>query len=55
MLRRLSDPGQCQTLQHFITHSTWSADEIWRRTRKVAPTRRGLLLIDDTSISEAGS
>jgi SRSO17 transposase len=29
MLRRLSDPGQCQTLQHFITHSTWSADEIW--------------------------
>ena len=54
MLRRLSDPGQYQTLQHFITHSTWSADEVWQRLRAVAPTRRGLLLIDDTSIPKQG-
>lgn len=54
MLRRLSDPGQYQTLQHFITHSTWSADEVWRRMREVVPTRRGLLLIDDTSIPKQG-
>jgi SRSO17 transposase len=54
MLRRLSDPGQYQTLQHFITHSTWSADEVWRRLREVVPTQRGLLLIDDTSIPKQG-
>ncbi len=54
MLRRLSDPGQYQTLQHFITHSTWSADEVWHRLRERVPARRGLLLIDDTSIPKQG-
>lgn len=54
MLQRLSDPGQYQTLQHFITHSTWEADAIWRRLREKVPARRGLLLIDDTSIPKQG-
>ena len=54
MLQRLSDPGQYQTLQHFITHSTWSAETIWEQLRRQAPDRRGLLLIDDTSIPKQG-
>ena len=54
MLQRLSDPGQYQTLQHFITHSTWRADAIWQELRAQAHDRRGLLLIDDTSIPKQG-
>jgi SRSO17 transposase len=54
MLQRLSDPGQYQTLQHFITHSTWRADAIWHALRAQAPDRRGMLLIDDTSIPKQG-
>jgi SRSO17 transposase len=54
MLQRISDPGQYQTLQHFITHSTWSAEAVWQRLRELVPTRRGLLLIDDTSIPKQG-
>lgn len=54
MLQRLSDPGQYQTLQHFITHSTWNADAIWQHLRRQAPDRSGMLLIDDTSIPKQG-
>jgi SRSO17 transposase len=54
MLHRLRDPGQYQTLQHFITHSTWQASEIWRRLREQIPERSGYLLIDDTSIPKQG-
>ncbi|MGA1354814.1 MAG: transposase, partial [Candidatus Limnocylindrus sp.] len=54
MLQRLSDPGQYQTLQHFITHSTWESDAIWEQLRSQVPDRRGLLLIDDTSIPKQG-
>lgn len=54
MLQRLSDPGQYQTLQHFITHSTWRAEAIWQELRAQAHDRRGLLLIDDTSIPKQG-
>lgn len=54
MLQRLSDPGQYQTLQHFITHSTWCADAIWQELRAQAPDRSGVLLIDDTSIPKQG-
>ena len=54
MLQRLCDPGQYQTLQHFITHSTWDAGAIWQQLRDRAPDRRGLLLIDDTSIPKQG-
>lgn len=54
MLRRISDPGQYQTLQHFITHSTWSAAAVWQQLRAQAPDRRGALLVDDTSIPKQG-
>lgn len=54
MLRRLADPGDYQTLQHFITHSTWDAKSVWKRLRSLQPERRGYLLIDDTSISKQG-
>lgn len=54
MLRRISDPGQYQTLQHFITHSTWQAEEVWRQLRARSASRRGFLLIDDTSIPKQG-
>ncbi|HEX6810706.1 MAG TPA: IS701 family transposase [Planctomycetota bacterium] len=54
MLQRLSDPGQYQTLQHFITHSTWRAEAIWEQLRAQTPDRRGLLLVDDTSIPKQG-
>jgi len=54
MLQRLNDPGQYQTLQHFITHSTWDAGAIWHALRARAPDRRGMLLIDDTSIPKQG-
>ncbi len=54
MLHRLRDPGQYQTLQHFITHSTWDAAAIWRQMRSRVPERCGHLLIDDTSIPKQG-
>jgi len=54
MLHRLADPGQYQTLQHFITHSTWSARSIWDRLRELTPARQGLFLVDDTSIPKQG-
>ena len=54
MLHRLRDPGQYQTLQHFITHSTWDAGAIWRRLRAQVTERRGFLLVDDTSIPKQG-
>jgi SRSO17 transposase len=55
MWRRLVDPGQYQTLQHFITHSTWRADAVWKQMREKAPERRGFLLVDDTSIPKQGT
>ena len=30
---RLSDPGDYQGLQHFITHSSWEVRPFWRRLR----------------------
>lgn len=54
MLQRLCDPGQYQTLQHFITHSTWDAARVWEELRTRTPERRGHLLIDDTSIPKQG-
>lgn len=54
MLRRISDPGQYQSLQHFISHSTWRADGIFEQLRVQAPDRRGFLLVDDTSIPKQG-
>ncbi len=47
---RLSDPITYEALQHFITHSPWSADRVWARVREVVPVRTGLLAIDETSL-----
>jgi SRSO17 transposase len=51
---RLSDPGAYQGLQHFITHSPWEAERMWRRLRAILPVRRGQLLVDETSFPKQG-
>lgn len=55
LLSRLAEPGDYQSLQHFITHSTWEADRVWKRLVEILPDREGFLLIDDTSIPKQGS
>jgi SRSO17 transposase len=55
MLSRLADPGDYQSLQHFITHSTWEASRSWQHLVATLPEREGYLLIDDTSIPKQGS
>jgi len=52
---RLSDPGQYQALQHFITHSPWDAARVWTQLRAVVPVRTGLLAIDDTGFPKQGT
>ena len=52
---RLSDPGQCQALQHFITHSPWDATRVWARLRAAVPVRTGILAIDDTGFPKQGT
>ena len=52
---RLSDPGQYQALQHFITHSPWDATRVWTQLRTVVPTRTGILAIDDTGFPKQGT
>src|SRR5262245_60655104 len=54
MLSRLVDPGDYQSMQHFITHSTWEAARVWSRVRSVIPARRGVFVIDDTGIPKQG-
>src|SRR5713226_10062665 len=44
----LNDAASYQRLQHFISHSPWSAAPVWTRVRAVLPVRRGLLLVDET-------
>ena len=51
---RLSDPGQYQALQHFITHSPWDAQRVWAQLRAVVPVRTGILVIDDTGFPKQG-
>ena len=51
---RLSDPGDYQGLQHFITHSTWEVRPFWRRLREGLPIRRGILAVDDTAFPKQG-
>ncbi len=55
MLRRLSDPCHYQRLQHFITHSTWAAEAVWKQLREWVPERSGFLLVDDTGIPKQGT
>ena len=52
---RLSDPGQYQALQHFITHSPWDAQHVWTHLRTVVPCRIGILAIDDTGFPKQGT
>ena len=51
----LSDPGQYQALQHFITHSPWDAARVWAHLRTVVPVRAGILAIDDTGFPKQGT
>jgi SRSO17 transposase len=51
---RLSDPGSYQGLQHFITHSGWDPQPLWRRLRAGLPVRSGIVAIDDTSFPKQG-
>lgn len=54
MISRLAEPGDYQSLQHFITHSTWDATKVWQRLGELVPEREGFLLIDDTGIPKQG-
>lgn len=51
---RLSDPGDYQGLQHFITHSSWEVRPFWRRLRERLPVRAGILAVDDTGFPKQG-
>lgn len=51
---RLSDPGSYQSLQHFITHSSWAVRPFWQRLRERIPVRGGILAIDDTGFPKQG-
>ncbi len=52
---RLSDPGQYQALQHFITDSPWDAERVWTQVRAAVPVRTGVLAIDDTGFPKQGT
>lgn len=52
---RLSDAGQYQALQHFITHSPWDAARVWTQLRATVPVRTGILAIDDTGFPKQGT
>ena len=51
----LNDAASYQRLQHFITHSPWSATPLWTRLRAEVPVRRGTLLVDETSFPKYGT
>lgn len=55
LLSRLVDPGDYQSMQNFITHSTWEAERVWTQLRAVIPVRCGVFVIDDTGIPKQGS
>ena len=54
MWGRITDRGDYQALQHFITHSTWSADGVWEAVRGKLPDPQGVLIVDDTGIPKRG-
>ena len=49
-----NDSASYQRLQHFISHSPWSATKVWTRLRAELPVRRGLLLVDETAFPKHG-
>lgn len=50
----LSDPGDYQSLQHFVTSSPWSDEKVWKKMRTLVPERTGYLIFDDTGIPKQG-
>ena len=54
MWGRLTEESDYQSLQHFITHSTWSPDKIWNQLRTKCADEEGVLVIDDTGIPKQG-
>jgi SRSO17 transposase len=54
MLARVSDPGDYQAFQHFITSAPWSADALWHGLRAQLPMRAGVLIFDGTSFPKQG-
>ena len=50
----LNDAASYQRLQHFISHSPWSAAPVWTRLRAVLPVRHGFLLVDETAFPKHG-
>lgn len=51
----INDGASYQRLQHFITHSPWSATKVWGRLRAELPVRRGILLVDETAFPKHGT
>ena len=54
MWGRITDRGDYQALQHFITHSTWDSQRIWSALWEKVPVREGILIVDDTGIPKSG-
>lgn len=54
MWGRITDAGDYQALQNFITHSTWSSAKVWDGLREKIPDRAGILIVDDTGIPKRG-
>jgi SRSO17 transposase len=55
MLARVTEPRSYQAFQHFMTHSPWSAQVMWRRLLAVLPEREGVLILDDTPFLKQGT
>ena len=54
MWKRVSNAVSYQSLQHFITNSTWRAEDVWKSLREKCPSREGVFIIDDTGIAKQG-
>jgi len=54
MWGRITERGDYQALQHFITHSTWQSHKVWEGLRHKVPVRGGVLIVDDTGIPKRG-
>lgn len=54
MCGRLTGDNDYQSLQHFITHSTWNAEAVWAELLRQCPDKEGVLAIDDTGIAKQG-
>jgi len=55
MWTRITDRGDYQSLQHFITHSTWRSSTVWDSLRQKIPDEAGVLIVDDTGIAKRGT